>query len=146
MKCVNNNSQFIMMLPLLTNVNQLNFADINADGLKDLIFSNTEEEVIWTLENMSSPGLIMYDTIEAIETDIKPLGLACLNLDEDEIPELVSLSSGNDQVYIYYSEVSGEGVNMEETGGTYFSSSDNYTTGKAPSKILVQDLNGDDPR
>ena len=119
----------------------LSFSDINNDKLADLIFTNKEGEKIWLMENQSTPGLVLLSEYDSIETDIAPMGIAGLNLNGGARKELISLSSGNDQVYLFGAEIQEESPD-KDYASEKFNYLENFTTGKTPSKIELADFNG----
>ncbi len=126
-------------------VDYLNFSHINNDELVDIVFTNVRSEKIWILENLSQPGNIMVEEFDFIETDIEPTGIAGINLDGGPRVELISLSSGNDQVYLFEKNKTQAQAShaVKSYNSNNYSHLENFTTGKAPSKLKMTDFNQD---
>ena len=107
----------------------LGAADLNQDGILDLIVANTESQSI-SIFLAATDG--SYQDAPALKSGKQPRWVVFGDFNEDRKTDLVVLNNDEDNLYVFMNQGKG-------TFGTPIS----YQVGRAPFSATVNDFNGD---
>jgi Ca2+-binding RTX toxin-like protein len=123
-------------------------ADVNGDGLLDLIVANDDYEyssgfyygTISVLQNTSFPGAIGFADQLQLTTGPKPTSAISADIDGDGLADLITAN-------FYNSSSSGNGIsvlrNTSASGKFGFAAKIDFATGTNPLTVTSADVNGD---
>jgi hypothetical protein len=127
--------------------NDVQIADLNGDGLPDLIVADNEGKVTYLLQNPASPGSfetavslpITNPAITAEGLTTRAISVAVGDLNGDGFPDLAvtsfDVNGDNGQVTIYFQDPAHR--------GTFLATPTNITALGEPSQIRIADMNQD---
>ena len=116
--------------------NQVVSADINGDGLPDLVFADMSGNAIVLLQNSSAPGT--FEAPTSLATNGQTASVAVADLNGDGKPDIVATvfdSNGNNgQVLVFLQSAATPGA---------FAAAVSYPAGAQPEAVRIADVNGD---
>ena len=121
----------INVIPTGSNTMGLAAGDFNRDGRLDLAAANFASNSVSLLLNRGG-GLLYNDQDKDLLTGSVPVGIACADVNEDGIPDLVVASYGSDFVSVFLGKGDGS-----------FNPRRDFATAGHPLGIAVSDFNGD---
>ncbi len=117
--------------------NDVQMADINGDGLPDLIVADDTGKVTYLIQNPASPGAFLAAVSLPITN--RGISVAVGDLNGDGLPDLAvtsfDISGDNGLVTIYFQDPAHP--------GTFLPTATTITAYGEPSQIRIADLNGD---
>ncbi|WP_171475859.1 beta strand repeat-containing protein [Frigoriglobus tundricola] len=114
-------------------------ADLNGDGLPDLIVANFTSGTVSVFVNTTAPG---FDTStfaaeQTFAVASSPSSVAVADVNGDGRPDLVVTHEGNSTVSVLL------GTTAPGSGTISFAAPQTFATGGAPDSVAVADVNGD---
>jgi FG-GAP-like repeat/FG-GAP repeat len=116
--------------------NQVVSADINGDGLPDLVFADMSGNAIVMLQNASSPG--QFEAPLSLATSGQTASVAIADVNGDGKPDIVATvydNNGNNGAVLVF-------IQSTSTPGT-FNTPVSYPAGAQPEAVRIADVNGD---
>ena len=116
--------------------NQVVSADINGDGLPDLVFADVSGNAIVMLQNASTPG--QFEAPLNLATNGQTASVAIGDVNGDGKPDIVATvfdSNGNNGAVLVF-------LQSTTTPGT-FATPVSYAAGAQPEAVRIADVNGD---
>lgn len=116
--------------------NQVVSADINGDGLPDLVFADMSGNAIVMLQNTSTPG--QFEAPMSLATNGQTASVAIADVNGDGKPDIVATvydSNGNNGAVLVF-------LQSASTPGT-FATPVSYPAGAQPEAVRIADVNGD---
>ena len=114
-------------------------ADLNGDGLPDLIVSNFNDATVSVLLNTTAPGATLpsFATQQTFATGSQPAGVMAVDVNGDGKPDLIVVNDGGNTVSVL--------LNTTAPGATTpsFAAQQTFATGNNPVGVTAADLNGD---
>ncbi|OWK44404.1 FG-GAP-like repeat-containing protein [Fimbriiglobus ruber] len=114
-------------------------ADVNGDGLPDIVVANTADNTVSVLLNTTSPGgkAPSFATQQTFATGSSPSGVAVDDVNGDGKPDITTANAGDDTVSVL--------LNTTPAGATTaaFTNQKTFATGTTPTAVAVADVNGD---
>ena len=115
-------------------------ADVNGDGLPDLIVFNLYSATLGVLLNTTAPGasVLTFDPYQQVATDIAHVSsLAVADVNGDGQPDLIFTDPASSTVSVL--------LDTTAPGATTasFAAPQTFATGSDPTSVAVSDLNGD---
>lgn len=115
--------------------NSMAAADIDGDGLPDLVVTNNVANTVSVYRNTSVPGTISFASRVEFATGNAPWYVAVSDLDGDGKPDLAVTNFMSNSVSIF--------KNTGASGTIAFAAKSDLVTGFAPSIVAIGDLDGD---
>ena len=114
-------------------------ADVNGDGMPDLIAVNYGDNTISVLLNTTVPGAttLSFAQQQVFATGSIPTFVAVADINEDGRPDLIVANSGDNTVSVL--------LNTTAPGATtpHFAAQQTFAVGSTPARLAAVDLNGD---
>lgn len=110
-------------------------ADIDGDGLQDLIATSIADKTVSILRNISTPGTISFSGKVSFSTGDNPNSVAVGDFNADGKPDLAVANYLSNSVSIFR--------NNGSTGNISFQAKSDITTGLAPASLVINDIDGD---
>src|SRR5581483_8679182 len=112
-------------------------ADMNGDGLLDLVVANTFDDSVSVLLGTTAPGAATLSFATQVRFSVSfPVYVAIADFNGDGVPDVVTSSDSDDNVSVL--------LNMTTPGGTPVLGDPNvFAVGAAPEQVAVGDINGD---
>jgi len=114
-------------------------ADVNGDGLPDLIVANQSDNTVSVLLNTTTPGTTTasFATQQTFATGNSPSSVTTADLNGDGRPDLMVANNEDDTVSVL--------LNTTAPGATTFgfATKQTFATGNNPTSVTAADLNGD---
>ncbi|HEX6426474.1 MAG TPA: FG-GAP-like repeat-containing protein [Niastella sp.] len=110
-------------------------ADLDGDGLLDLVVTNAAFTTVNVLKNKSTPGNIVFDNPVGFPTGSEPRNLAIGDIDNDGRPDLVVANYSGNSISVFRNTSAG--------GTISFGIKVDFTTLVKPTGICIGDLDGD---
>ncbi|WP_343787452.1 beta strand repeat-containing protein [Dokdonella soli] len=114
-------------------------ADVNGDGMPDLVVANSVDNTVSVLLNTSAPGAttLSFSTQQTFAAGTKSTCVASADVDGDGRPDLVVTNQNDGTVSVL--------LNTTVTGATTarFAAQQTYTTRSGSIAVAVKDINGD---
>src|ERR1019366_890758 len=114
-------------------------ADLNGDGLPDLIVANWAGNTVSVLLNTTAPGATTpsFATQQVFATGYYPFSVTTADLNGDGLPDLIVANEGSATVSVL--------LNTTAPGATTpsFATQQTFATGSGPYSVTTADLNGD---
>jgi gliding motility-associated-like protein len=127
--------------PSEANLQNIAIADIDGDGMPDMIVPNFYSNTVSVYRNISTTGSITtgsFDTKVDFTTGINPLGVELEDIDGDTKPDMI-ISNMNSNTVSVYRNISTAG---SITSGSFADRVD-FGTGPGPRGIALGDIDGD---
>ncbi len=117
-------------------VNMAMAADLNADGLPELIFQHTYNNNFLVCRNISVPGKIIFDFPQAFSAcNAKDIRVA--DFDKDGMPDIAAFSSGCQKIYMFHNNSSSGGdISLQQVS--------EFSTSGTVAGFAVADMDGDE--
>jgi hypothetical protein len=116
--------------------NQVVSADINGDGLPDLVFADVSGNAIVMLQNASTPG--QFEAPVKLATNGQTTSVAIADVNGDGKPDIVTTvfdaNGNNGAVLVFLQSTSAPGT---------FATPVSYAAGAQPEAVRIADVNGD---
>ncbi|MFY9826890.1 MAG: FG-GAP-like repeat-containing protein [Thermoanaerobaculia bacterium] len=109
-------------------------ADLNGDGLIDLVTANAASETVSVLVNRSTVGALSFSRVD-LPGGHNPHGVAIGDIDGDGLPDIVVTNNGGQNVFIYR--------NTSNHGTLSFAGPVSYALPSFPNQLALADLDGD---
>jgi alpha-tubulin suppressor-like RCC1 family protein len=122
-------------------LDQMAVADVDGDGLLDIVLLNNSSNQLLVLKNISTPGMLTTNSFAApvvLPTGNDPRGLAVQDLDGDGKPELIVGNWADSTITIFRNT----GLAGSLTTNS-FAAPVTFATGTNPQCLVVGDLDGD---
>ncbi len=113
-------------------------ADLDGDGLRDLVVTNQPFQTVYVLKNKSTPGNMAFDNPVGFTTGTEPRNMAIDDLDNDGKPDLVVENYTSNTISVFRNTSTG--------GAISFSTKSDIATMDSPGGICIGDLDGDGKR
>ena len=114
-------------------------ADVNGDGLPDLIVTNENGKTVSVLLNTTPPGAttLSFATQQTFATGNIPFSATAVDVNGDGLPDLIVANEGDATVSVL--------LNTTAPGATVpsFAPQQTFATGSNPESIAAADVNGD---
>lgn len=132
-----NASSFAPKLDSATGVNPIcvSMGDLNSDGKPDLVVANKTGNTISIYKNISSVGIISFESKVDLVTGIEPFSVAIGDLDGDGKLDISVTNYSANSVSIF--------LNTSSIGNISFFSHIDFTTGMNPRNVSIGDIDGD---
>jgi hypothetical protein len=121
-----------------TNATFISVADLDNDGMPDLIVANQGENSISIFKNRSIPGTISFNNAIKITTLLTPIGIGVGDFDRNGWLDIATVNHGNNSVSIF----TNRGI-FNSLSANNFNSGFKLTAGLNPITIDVADIDGD---
>ena len=108
-------------------------ADVDGDGLPDLVIADQESNTVGVLLNLGSG--VFADKVDLVPGSTRPTFVAVGDLDGDGHPDVATANSGTWTFSLYR--------NVSSAGKVLFSDRLDYATPNSPSPIAIGDMNAD---
>lgn len=126
-------------IPVGMNPQSVAVADVNGDGLPDLIVANTSSNTVSVLINTTAPGSSTVSFTPDIEfaTGNGPYQVVAADVNGDGLADIVTANIGENTVSVLF--------NTTPQGSTTpsFAAQQTFATGNMPFALTAADLNGD---
>ncbi|AXY73117.1 T9SS C-terminal target domain-containing protein [Paraflavitalea soli] len=113
-------------------------ADLNGDGLPELIVASLTFNCIKVLKNLSTPGNILFDWPLTLGTGNEPRKLAIADLDNDGKADIVVTNQSSNTISVLR--------NTSTSSNISFSTRIDLATAASPEGVCIGDLDGDGNR
>ena len=114
-------------------------ADVNGDGLPDLIVANYGSKTVSVLLNTTAPGATTpsFATQQTFATGTQPVSVTVADVNGDGMPDLIVANNGSNTVSVL--------LNTTAPGATTpsFATQQTFATGTQPFSVTAADVNGD---
>jgi len=114
-------------------------ADVNGDGLPDLIIANNNSNSVTVLINTTTPGssTVTFTADTEFAVGNGPVGLAVADINGDGLPDIIASNENDNTVSVL--------LNTTAHGSTTpsFAAQQTLATGNVPCAVVATDLNGD---
>lgn len=110
-------------------------ADIDADGINDVIVTNNGSGTLSVLKNTSSSGSVSFATSVDATTGIGPINVAVGDIDGDGSPDLAVTNTGSNSISVF--------KNNSTIGTVSLEPKVDFTALSAPIGVAVGDFDGD---
>ena len=114
-------------------------ADVNGDGLLDLIVANANDNTVSVLLNTTAPGATTpsFATQQTFATGATPYSVKAADVNGDGLPDLIVANNVGGTVSVL--------INTTAPGATIpsFANQQTFAVGHDPSSVTVSDVNGD---
>lgn len=110
-------------------------ADIDGDGLQDLIATSITDKTVSILRNTSTPGAISFAGKVSFSTGDNPYSVAVGDFNADGKPDLAVANYLSNSISIF--------KNKGTTGNISFEAKADITSGLMPGSLIVNDIDGD---
>jgi hypothetical protein len=114
-------------------------ADMNLDGIPDIVTANDNANTASVLLNTTTPGNTgtSFQTHVDVSTGSHPRSVALGDFNNDGKPDMAVAIEGSAVVSVF--------INTTESGAAIptFSNNTDYTTGTGPTSVALRDMNGD---
>ena len=111
-------------------------ADLNADGLLDLVVANSTFDVVYVLKNNSSPGIISFAAAVSFVTGAEPRKLAIADIDNDGKADIITANQSANSISILR--------NTSAAGNISFAAKIDFATAATPEGVCTGYLDNDD--
>ncbi|MEZ5461964.1 FG-GAP-like repeat-containing protein [Dokdonella sp.] len=133
--------EFVSMQSFSTGLNPTSVAsaDVNGDGLRDLLVSNHYEGTTSVLMNATTPGdgAASFSPQVAFASGAGPLGLVATDLNGDGRPDIAAASSAENAVAVLLN------ATLAGTAAPDFMTQQMFGAGTSPTGLVGADINGD---
>lgn len=116
-------------------------ADMDGDGVPDIVVANEQSNTVAVLRNQASNGILAFNTFNTAfyyPVDSLPNSLVISDLDGDGKPDIVAGNAGSNTIAVLRN-LSGPGT----IGPNSFSAKFSFATGSQPFSIAAGDADGD---
>ncbi len=117
----------------------LTVADVNGDGLPDLIVANESGNTVSVLLNTTAPGATTasFAPQQTFPVGSLPFSVTAADVNGDGLPDLIVANAGSNTVSVL--------LNTTTPGATTstFATQQTFATGNDPSSVIARDINGD---
>lgn len=110
-------------------------ADVDADGLLDVVVTNRSAGTVSVLRHVDAPGVADFEDDLVVPMGTFPYAVAVADLDGDGLPELVTADRSTDQLWIAPNATAG--------GTLAFGAAGDVATCDGPTGVAAGDLDGD---
>jgi hypothetical protein len=114
-------------------------ADVNGDGLRDLIVANAQDDTVSVLLNTTAPGAATasFAAQQTFAVGNRPESVIVADVNRDGLPDLVVADSQDNALSVL--------INTTAPGATVasFAAQQTFATGISPSAVTVADVNSD---
>ncbi|WP_276502719.1 FG-GAP-like repeat-containing protein [Terrimonas pollutisoli] len=111
-------------------------ADLNADGLLDLVVANPTFNLVYVLKNNSSPGTISFSAPVSLATGAEPRKLAIADIDNDGKADIITANQSANSISVLR--------NTSAAGNISFTAKIDFATAATPEGICTGYLDNDD--
>lgn len=117
----------------------LGAADLNGDGLADLVVADYDDDAVSVLLNTSAPGgaLPMFAAASRFAVGSHPASVTLIDLNGDGVPDLAVANFSGNSISVL--------LNTTPAGATVasFAAASDFAVGDGPRSVTAADLNGD---
>ena len=114
-------------------------ADVNGDGLPDLIVTNQNDNTVWVMLNTTVPGAATptFSDPQIFATGTQPFSVAAADVNGDGKPDLIVANTGDNKISVM--------LNLTAPGAPIasFTTQKTFSVGRNPFAVSTADINGD---
>src|ERR1035437_1946260 len=117
-------------------------ADVNGDGLPDLIVANLVSNTVSVLLNTTAPGATTpsFATQQTFAVGNSPISVTVADVNGDGLPDLIVGNAGSNTVSVLLNTTPAPATTFD---GNSFAAQQTFATGSDPCSATVADVNGD---
>jgi FG-GAP-like repeat/FG-GAP repeat len=114
-------------------------ADLNGDGLPDIIVANQDDATVSVFGNTMAPGAITASlaAAQAFAVGATPSGVVVLDINADGKPDIITTNFNSNTVSVL------RNITASNAAQFHFSAQVTFATGTSPAAVAAADVNGD---